>query len=103
MNTTIVAVFLLVALLAANLPWMNNRFLIFITPQKGVKRFWMEFVEWLILYLLVGLLALGLENKQMGQLHQQDWEFYATTLCLFVVFAIPGFVYRHTLKHYLKS
>jgi hypothetical protein len=102
MTTTLIAVFLLVALLAANLPWLNSRFLIFILPAGGQKRFWMEFVEWLILYLLVGLMALGLEKKQMGGLHSQDWEFYATTLCLFVVFAIPGFVYRHTLKHYLK-
>ena len=103
MNTVIIAVFLLVAVLAANLPWLNSRFLIFIQPEGGTKRFWMEFVEWLLLYFMVGLVALGLENKQMGQLHSQDWEFYATTLCLFVVFAIPGFVYRHTLKHYLKS
>ena len=104
MNTAIIAVFLLVAVLAANLPWLNNsRFLVFITPKQGKKRFWMEFVEWLLLYFMIGLIALGLENKQMGQLHSQDWEFYATTLCLFVVFAIPGFVYRHSLKHYLKS
>ena len=103
MNTTIIAVFLLVAVLAANMPWLNNRFLIFIQPEGGIKHFWMEFVEWLVLYAVIGLIALGLENKQMGQLHGQDWEFYATTLCLFVVFAIPGFVYRHTLKHHLKS
>lgn len=98
-----IAVFLLVALLAANLPWLNSRFLIFITPKQGSKRIWMELLEWLLMYVLVGLIALGLEKKQMGQLHEQDWEFYATTFCLFVVFAIPGFVYRHSLKHFLKS
>jgi hypothetical protein len=30
----------------------------------------------------------------MGQLAPQDWEFYAVTRCLFLVFAFPGFVYK---------
>lgn len=102
MTTLFTAAFLVLALLAANLPWMSRRFFIFMNPPGGDKRFWMELVEWLIFYCLIGLVAFGLEMKTMGGLHAQDWEFYAVTLCLFVVFAIPGFVYRHTLKHHIK-
>lgn len=96
------AAFLVLALLAANVPWMSGRFFIFLSPPGGTKRFWMEFLEWLVFYCLMGLVAFGLEMKVMGGLHTQDWEFYAITLCLFVVFAIPGFVYRHTLRQHLK-
>lgn len=96
------AAFLVLALLAANLPWMSSRFFIFLEPPGGTKRFWMELLEWLVFYGLIGLVAFGLEMKTMGGLHTQDWEFYAVTLCLFVVFAIPGFVYRHTLKQHIK-
>jgi hypothetical protein len=38
-----------------------------------------------------------------GQLHTQDWEFYATSFCLFIVFALPGFIYRHDfLNHWQR-
>ncbi|MGD8484058.1 MAG: DUF2818 family protein [Thioalkalispiraceae bacterium] len=102
MTTFLIAAFLLLALLAANLPWLSDRFFVFLPPPGGKKRFWMEFLEWLVFYLLMGLVAFGFEMKTMGGLHSQDWEFYAVTFCLFVVFALPGFVYRHTLKHYFR-
>ncbi|HLA39718.1 MAG TPA: DUF2818 family protein, partial [Candidatus Glassbacteria bacterium] len=35
-----------------------------------------------------------LVEKNLGPVHPQRWEFYATTACLFLVFAYPGFVYR---------
>ena len=102
MSTT-VAVWLLigVAVIAANLPWLSERFLFVLTPRDGTKRFWMRLAEWFLLYLVVGAVAFGLEQKAIGSPHAQDWEFYAVTLCLFVVFALPGFIYRHDLRHHL--
>ncbi|MBS4050427.1 MAG: DUF2818 family protein [Methylomonas sp.] len=59
-------------------------------------------MEWLLCYGLVGLLAMALENKLTGGLHNQQWGFYVATLCLFVVFALPGFIYHYDLKKLLN-
>jgi len=102
MTTTIaVWVLLLISFLAANLPWLNERFLFLIEPKEK-KTPWMRLLEWLLLYFIVGFIALGFEKKMTGQLHAQDWEFYATGFCLFIVFALPGFIYRHDFLHHLQ-
>jgi len=102
MSTLLITIFLLLAVLAANLPWLSERFFIVFTPSGGKKPFWMELLEWLVFYFLIGLIAFGFEMKTMGGLHTQEWEFYAVTLCLFVVFALPGFIYKYTLRHHLS-
>lgn len=95
--STSLAVWLLLglAVIAANLPWLSERFLFVFTPPGQQKRFWMRLLEWLLLCVLVGMLALGLERKATGSIHEQGWEFYAVGLFLFMVFAIPGFIWRH--------
>ena len=37
---------------------------------------------------------LFIEKQIIGNKHNQDWEFYAITFCLFIVFSFPGFIYR---------
>ena len=88
------------ALVAANLPWLSERFG-FVYGPAGGKREWMRLLEWLVLYGLVALIGVGLERKTQGQVHAQEWEFYVATLCLFMILALPGFVYRHVLRHLL--
>ena len=103
MTTTATAWLLIaVAFIAANLPWLSERFLFVIRPWGGMKRAWQRWVEWLVLYGIVGGIAFGLEKKATGEIYAQDWEFYAVTFCLFLVFALPGFIYRHDLKHHLR-
>lgn len=97
--STGVCLLLLMVFVAANLPWLNERFLFFIEPKER-KTPWMRLLEWLLLYFIIGLIALGFEKKMTGQLHSQDWEFYATGFCLFIVFALPGFIYRHDFLHH---
>jgi len=99
-----VAVWLLLglAVIAANLPWLSERFLFFIRPADAQKKFWMRLIEWLLLAVLTGLLAVGLERKATGGIHEQDWEFYAVGLFLFMVFAIPGFIWRHQWLPYSR-
>lgn len=46
---------------------------------------------------------MALEYKITGGNYSQQWEFYVATLCLFVVFALPGFIYHYDLKKLLKS
>jgi len=101
--STSTAVWLLMSIsfVAANFPWLNERFLFFIEPKPN-KTPWMRLLEWLLLYSMVGVIALGFEKKLTGQLHAQEWEFYATGFCLFVVFALPGFIYRHDFLNLWK-
>jgi hypothetical protein len=84
------------ALLAANLPFLNDRWLAVI-PRAQPKTLGMRLVELIALYLAVGGLGLALEESA-GQIHAQGWEFYVTTATLFLTLAFPGFVYRYLLK-----
>lgn len=93
-------VLLLVAFVAANLPWLSERFLLVLKLNKNA---WCRWLEWLVCYGLTGGLSLALEHKMTGELHEQQWEFYVATLCLFVVFALPGFIYHYDLKKLLKA
>ncbi len=55
-------------------------------------------LEWLLLYFLLGGIAFAIEHKTTGGTHAQDREFYAVSACLFVIFALPGFIYHVELK-----
>ena len=101
LNNSII-IFVFVAFIAANLPWISERLFGVIAIKSGKKSVWLSFVEWFVLYLLIGLIALGLEKKFTSDIYAQSWEFYASTLCLFLVFALPGFIYRFELKHLLQ-
>ncbi|MFM9912557.1 MAG: DUF2818 family protein [Methylophilaceae bacterium] len=92
MNTSI-TILLLLAFLAANLPWFSER-LFYVIPLKS-KHFGWHLLEIIILYFVMGGIAYLVESKTMGQVAKQHWEFYAVTACLFLVFAFPGFVYRY--------
>ena len=103
MNTT-AAVWIVIGLAfgAANLPWLSERiFFLFSAGERG-KSAWWRWAEWVALYFVAGAVALGVEKKLNGTLYQQDWEFFAVTACLFLVFALPGFIYRHDLKQHLR-
>ncbi|WP_310446293.1 DUF2818 family protein [Thiobacillus sp.] len=62
--------------------------------QPPEKRFFWRLVELALLHALVLTLATLLEAN-LGEVHKQNWEFYAVNASLFVVFAYPGFVYRY--------
>ena len=86
-----------VALVAANLPFVAQRFLM-VFQLKTPKTLGIRLVELVIFYFIAGGLGLLLENRA-GQIAPQGWEFYATTGALFITLAFPGFVYRYLLKH----
>ncbi len=88
---------IVLALAAASLPFLNERFLGLIALKSRNKAFWMRLLELLILYFVVGAVAMGLEAR-IGNVAPQGWEFYAVTGCLFVVLAYPGFVFRYLRK-----
>lgn len=90
---------LVTAFILANLPWISERFFILFTPPfGGTKRVWMRLLEWLVFAAVTVLFAWGLEQKTMGAVHSQEWEFYAIFISLFVVFAFPAFLFRHLVS-----
>ncbi|MDR1423828.1 MAG: DUF2818 family protein [Azoarcus sp.] len=82
------------AFIAANLPFLFERVL-FVLPSPGGKAFGWRVLELVLLWLIVGIFAAVLEQGAYGVVYRQGWEFYVATLCLFVVFAFPGFIHRY--------
>lgn len=87
--------FLVVAFALANLPWLSERILFVFACKEAGKPFWARLGEWLLLYCCTGLLAAGLEHKATGDVYPKGWEFYSIGFFIFLVFAFPGFLYRH--------
>lgn len=99
-QASVYSVLLAMAFVFANLPWLTERFLLVFKLEKTA---WWRWFEWLVNYGVTGLLAMAMEHKMTGGLHAQQWEFYVATLCLFMVFALPGFIYHYDLKKLLKA
>ena len=91
-----ITLLLLLALVAANLPFISQR-LALLGPHRPTKTLLWRLLELFVLYLMVGLLGLGLE-QHAGQIAPQGWEFYAVTLSMFVTLAFPGFVWRYLMR-----
>jgi hypothetical protein len=91
---------LLLALLAANLPFVNERLLALVPVGTGSrsKSLAIRLAELVLLYFVVGGIGLMFERR-VGQVAPQGWEFYAVTGALFIVLAFPGFTWRYLLKH----
>lgn len=91
-------VLILMALAAANLPFVTERRLFILPAGTAGKGLIWRLLELVLLYFAVGGLA-WLVEKNLGPVQSQHWEFYATTACLFLVFAYPGFAYRYLWRH----
>jgi hypothetical protein len=90
---------ILLAIPAANLPFFNERLFAVLPIGRPVKPFWLRLIEMAVLYGLVAAVAYLLESR-IGTVFSQNWEFYAVTVCLFIVLAYPGFVFRYLRKHH---
>lgn len=86
-----------VALIAANLPFVNDR-LFAVAPFRGVKSIAIRLAELVVFYFATGVIGVLLE-KRAGQVASQGWEFYAVTAAMFITFAFPGFIWRYLVKH----
>ncbi|MEK9802048.1 MAG: DUF2818 family protein [Curvibacter sp.] len=93
-----VTTLIILALLAANLPFLNDR-LLAVVPLKFPKNLAIRLLELVALYFVVGGIGLLLEQRQ-GRIAPQGWEFYAITAALFLTLAFPGFVYRYLYKRH---
>ena len=93
-----VTVLIVLALLAANLPFLNDR-LLAVVPLRFPKNLAIRLLELVALYFVVGGIGLLLEQRQ-GRIAPQGWEFYAITAALFLTLAFPGFVWRYLFKRH---
>lgn len=84
---------LILAVLAANLPYLTERVLL-LGPRRAPKAAGWRLLE----VVLMAALTFGvgsLLEAQIGRRHIQGWEFYAAGLCLFITLGFPGFVWRY--------
>jgi len=88
-----VCLVLVAAVIAANLPYFNERVLL-VGPRRAPKAVWWRLLELLLMAVLVFALGSALEAR-IGQRQPQGWEFYAAGVCLFVTLGFPGFVWRY--------
>jgi hypothetical protein len=84
---------LLVAVIAANLPFVNERLFV-VGPGLAPKSIGWRLLELVVLWGLTLGLGFALEAR-IGQIQRQGWEFYAALGFTFLTFAFPGFVWRY--------
>jgi hypothetical protein len=97
MSLTVSVWFVIVlALLAANLPFVTQRLFGLVTLRTP-KSLALRLGELGVMYVLAGGVGLLLEHRA-GQIAPQGWEFYAITGALFLTLAFPGFVWRYLVK-----
>ncbi|MDP9043985.1 MAG: DUF2818 family protein [Pseudomonadota bacterium] len=84
---------LLIALTAANLPFVNERLFV-VGPVRSPKA-----LGWRMVELFAGwgaTLGVGVAlEARAGQVQPQGWEFYVALGFAFLTFAFPGFVWRY--------
>ncbi len=99
MQTSAVWLVIVLAFIAANLPFVSNRFFLVFPLKKTPKSIWLRLAELLILFFAVGFIGRALEAR-IGQNYPQQWEFYAVSLAMFLVLAFPGYVLRYMVKRH---
>jgi len=90
------ASWMVIALLAfcANFPYFSESIFGFFRPKQAPKSPFIRIFELLVLYFLVLAVAYGIESS-IGNAFPQGWQFYAVTVCLYLVLGFPGFVHRY--------
>lgn len=84
-------VILVVAFLAANLPFISGRVLM-VGPRRLDRWLGLLLIEWM----LFGCLAFGIGlvmEMHIGQVHPKGWAFYVALACFYLTLALPGAVW----------
>ena len=96
-QTTSIWALIVLAFVAANLPFVNQRLMAVVPLAGGRKSLALRLAELVVWYFVGGGIGLALE-KSAGQIQSQGWEFYAVTAALFITLAFPGFVFRYLAR-----
>jgi len=97
-STAAVWLVILVAVVAANLPFANERLFI-VGPRRDPKHLGWRLLELVLLWGATLGIGFALEAR-IGQIQPQGWEFYAAFGCLFVTLAFPGFLWRYLRRRH---
>jgi len=89
---------ILLALVCANLPFVNQRLFAMIPLRFARKPLWVRLAELITWYVCAGLAGFAVEAG-LGNAFPQGWQFYAITACMMLVFAFPGFTWQYLVKH----
>ncbi|RZT42672.1 DUF2818 family protein [Cupriavidus agavae] len=89
---------ILLALVCANLPFVNQRLFAAVGLKWARKPLWLRLVELFTWYVVAGAAGLAVEAS-LGSTFAQGWQFYAITGCMMLVFAFPGFTWQYLVKH----
>jgi hypothetical protein len=89
---------LLVAIVAANLPFVNERVFI-VGPRRAPKEIGWRLVELVVLWGVTLAIGFAIEAR-IGQRQPQGWEFYAAIGFFFLTLAFPGFVWRYLRRRH---
>jgi Protein of unknown function (DUF2818) len=88
--------FVVAGFVAASLPFFLSRWVL-VLARPSAKPFTLYAAESFVLFaLVVGGFAAW--EARSGQRAPQDWEYYAVMVCLWLVAAFPGFVWRFLLQ-----
>jgi len=93
---------LAVAVITANLPFINERLFAVGPRLQPAKAFGWRLLELVVYAVLTWGLGSALEAS-IGQRAPQGWEFYAAGTCLFITLASPGFVWRYLRRGKLET
>ena len=87
---------MVIALMAfcANFPYFTESLFGFYRLKQAHKSALIRIVELVILYFLMLGVAYAIESV-IGNAFPQGWQFYAVTVCLYLVLGFPGFVHRY--------
>lgn len=87
---------MVIALMAfcANFPYFSESIFGLFRRKQAPKSPFVRIAELLILYFLVIGVAYAIESS-IGNAFPQGWQFYAVTVCLYLVLGFPGFVHRY--------
>jgi uncharacterized membrane protein len=93
-NSTAGWIIIFLMTVSANFPFLTESLFGVWRLKRGDKSFFIRLIELSVLYFVVLGIARLLESNA-GNAFSQDWQFYAVTVCLFLVLAFPGFTFRY--------
>lgn len=89
---------LLIAVIAANLPFVNERLFV-VGPIRAPKALGWRLLELVVLWGITLAIGFALEARA-GQIQPQGWEFFAALGFTFLTFAFPGFIWRYLRRRH---
>lgn len=91
---SIVFAYVVLSVIAANLPFVIERSLLRFGSAKRMKPWYERMVELLLLYIVVLIVGRLIESR-FSAVHGQGWPFFVSTIALFLVGAYPSLVWRY--------